>query len=86
MTTKLFKPAEYRTKTFQFFMYGFCLTFTANLSKKIHAKNLKIFFKKLFLKKTCFGGTENVGFFGGRNSQEKMFRSQKKASVHFDAR
>ena len=26
----------------------FCLTFTANLSKKIHAKNLKIFFKKIF--------------------------------------
>ena len=26
----------------------FCLTFTANLSKKIHAENLKIFLKKTF--------------------------------------
>ena len=64
-------------------------TFAANLSKKMHAKNLKIFFKKFFLKKTCFGGTKKKHFFfflGGGvisigNSQEKVFRSQKKASL-----
>ena len=57
-------------------------TFTANLSKKIHAKNLKIFLKNFFLKKTCFWGTKKGFFFGGGggNSQEKMFTSQKKAS------
>ena len=53
-------------------MYGFCLTFTANLSKKIHAKNLKIFFKKKFLQKKFVLGYEKRG--------EKMFRSAKKAS------
>ena len=40
---------------------GFCLTFTANLSKKIHEKNLKIFFKT-----NLFWGYEKRRFFGGR--------------------
>ena len=37
-------------------------TFTANLSKKIHAKNLKIFFKKFFPKKNLFLGYEKKVF------------------------
>ena len=65
-------------------MYGFCLTFTANLSKKIHAKNLKIFYKK-----NLFLGCEKRGFFfgggefSGKNVQVKKKRlifSQKKIS------
>ena len=43
-------------------MYGFCLTFTANLSKKIHVKNLTIFLKNKFLKKNLFLGYEKRGF------------------------
>ena len=65
MATKPFKPARHRTEAFQFFLPRFCLTFTANLSKKIHAKNLKIFFRKHFRKKTCFWSTKNLSFGGG---------------------
>ena len=46
--------------------YPKSVDFTANLSKKIHAKNLKIFFKKLFLKKTCFWGTKKGVLGGGK--------------------
>ena len=61
-------------------MYGFCLTFTANLSKKIHAKNLKIFFKKFLLKKNLFLGYGKRGFFWGEIPRKKCleFRLQKK--------
>ena len=59
-------------------------TFTANLSKKIHAKNLKIFFKKIFLKKNLFLVYEKRDFFlGGGKFPGKMFRSQKKAARSF---
>ena len=40
MATKPFKPARRRTEAFQFFLPRFCLTFTANLSKKIFAKKI----------------------------------------------
>ena len=83
MTTKPFKPARHRTKTISVFitLYGFCLTFTANLSKKIHAKNLKIFFKKLFLQKNLFLGYEKRGILGEGKFQEKMFSSKKKRHI-----
>ena len=48
----------------------------SSLSKKIHAKNLKIFIKK-FIEKNLFWGYEKRGFLG-ENSQEKIFRSKKK--------
>ena len=52
-------------------------TFTANLSKKIHAKNLKI-----FLKKTCFWGTKKGVFFGeGGKIPRKKCLDHKKKSV-----
>ena len=61
-------------------MYGFCLSFTANLSKKIHAKNLKIFFKKQFSSKNLFLGYEKPCFFlgGGGIPRKKCLGHQKK--------
>ena len=56
-------------------------TFTTNLSKKIHAKNLKIFFKKIFLKKKLVFGVRKKGFFGGQIPRKKCLDHKKKRQL-----
>jgi hypothetical protein len=59
------------------------LTFTANLSKKVHAENLKIFFKKNFLKKNLFWGYEKRWFWGEKIPRKKCLDHKKKASTAY---
>ena len=68
------------------FMYGFCLTFTANLSKKIQTKNLKIFFKFFFFFKLVFGVRKTwvLPFSedgGGVNPRKKSLGHKKKRQL-----
>jgi hypothetical protein len=48
------------------------LSFTGNLSKKIHAKNLKIFGEK-----NVFFGVQKTWVFGGGNSHKKYLVHKK---------
>ena len=58
----------------------FVVTCSTNLSKKIHAKDLKIFFKKIFLKKKLVFGVRKKGFFegGGEIPRKKCLDHKKK--------